>query len=235
MIDSTPDFPQQIDHLLSCDPSSNMKSMRGIFLTHSHMGHVSGLVHLGPESLNTNSLPLYATPKLHEWIESGPPWKNLLKNSHTLRKEIIPGQTIDLTPEIRLKAICVPHRDEYAETLAFRIEGPHRCALYLPDIDSWKHLDPPIEDHVTTVDRAYLDGTFFDRNELPGRPISEVPHPTLCESMTEFDSLSREHRSRIHFLHLNHTNPVLDPQSTESRTLREAGYEIAKDGEIFTL
>jgi pyrroloquinoline quinone biosynthesis protein B len=199
------------------------------------MGHVSGLVHLGPESLNARSLPLFATRRLHDWLESGPPWKPLLKYEHIIQKELHLDRSLQLTPELHLKPIQVPHRDEHAETLAFRIEGPNHSALYLPDIDRWKTLHPSIMDLIHQVDRAYLDGTFYDAGELPGRPLSEIPHPTLLESITEFSPLDTELRSRIHFLHLNHTNPVLDPQSSAFKTLHEEGFELAQEGETFSL
>ena len=71
----------------------------------------------------------------------------------------------------------MPHRDEYTDTVGFRIEGPARRSLYVPDIDKWEKWDRRLEDEVAAVTVALLDGTFDSESELPGRTLLEIPHP----------------------------------------------------------
>ena len=128
----------------------------------------------------------------------------------------------------------VPHRDEYSETVGFRIRGPSRTIIYLPDIDKWERWELAIEDLMADADVAYLDGTFFAAEELPGRDMSEIPHPFIVESISRFKSLPAKERNKVRFIHANHTNPI-DPKSDASAAVTAAGHHVAKQGERFGL
>ncbi|MEL6368781.1 MAG: hypothetical protein AAFR91_07050 [Pseudomonadota bacterium] len=83
---------------------------------------------------------------------------------------------------------------------------------------------------VRDVDYALLDATFFADGELPNRAMSEVPHPFVEESMTLFDALPEDQKSKVIFIHMNHTNPMLNPGSDASRIVEAAGFRIAREG-----
>ena len=119
--------------------------------------------------------------------------------------------------------------------IGFSIQGPSRTILYLPDIDSWKEWPTNIEDLLTTVDVAYLDGTFFSGDELPERDMSQIPHPTVVESMHRFQPRPHAERTKVRFLHLNHSNPLLDASSRASQIVRSAGHHVAQQGEFGSL
>ena len=78
---------------------------------------------------------------------------------------------------------------------------------------------------------AYLDGTFFDAAELPGRDMREIPHPFITESLERFAPLPAPARARIRFIHLNHTNRAGIPGSGERRGIEAAGMGVARSGE----
>ena len=124
--------------------------------------------------------------------------------------------------------MTVPHRDEFSETVAFKIIGPNRSVLFLPDIDKWSKWETQIETVLADVDVAYLDGSFYDGNELPGRDMAEIPHPFLIESIKRFGPLPSEQRSKVRFIHLNHTNPGLDVNSKAVAEIRAAGMNLAQ-------
>ncbi|MHC4773850.1 MAG: MBL fold metallo-hydrolase, partial [Planctomycetota bacterium] len=131
--------------------------------------------------------------------------------------------------------ILVPHRDEYSETVGFRTDGPHRSVLYVSDIDKWDRWERRIEDLMVEVDGAWLDGTFYDDAELPGRAMAEIPHPFITESMQRFEPLPLSEKEKVRFIHLNHTNPALDPQSAARRAIEAAGFHVAEAGQRFGL
>lgn len=132
---------------------------------------------------------------------------------------------------------CTPDFREQLQLLdqAFLIQGPERAALYLPDIDKWEKWDTNIENLIHRVDVAFVDATFFDSGELPGRDMSEIPHPFIVESLTRFSKLPATERSKIQFIHLNHSNPALDPDSPASATIRAAGHQVAEQAAVFPL
>jgi pyrroloquinoline quinone biosynthesis protein B len=80
------------------------------------------------------------------------------------------------------------------------------------------------------VDYALIDATFFSDGELPGRDMSKIPHPFVTESMDVLTGLSRHNRSKVWFIHMNHTNPLLNSNSKESQRVRSEGYNVATNG-----
>jgi len=126
--------------------------------------------------------------------------------------------------------LLVPHRDEFSETVGFMILGPSHSALFIPDIDKWELWDRNIIDEIRNVDYALIDATFFDGDELPGRDMSEIPHPLVVESMALFEELPAVERDKIWFIHMNHSNPLLDPNSDAYQQVIDAGYHVAREG-----
>ena len=88
---------------------------------------------------------------------------------------------------------------------------------------------------MASVDIALLDGSFFEDGEIPGRAMSEIPHPFVVESIARFASLSDAERNKIWFTHLNHTNPLVFDTTPQARRVRDAGMHIAADGLIVGL
>jgi len=124
----------------------------------------------------------------------------------------------------------VPHRDEYSETVGYRITGPNKSALFIPDINKWSAWTHEITDLVQTVDYALVDATFYADGELPGRDMSKIPHPFVAETMALFKDLALEQRQKIWFIHINHTNPLLNPTSAASQNVRANGFNVAQEG-----
>ncbi len=104
-----------------------------------------------------------------------------------------------------------------------------------PNMDKWRRWEKPIIELIKKVDYSFIEGTFFDPEELNNRPMSEVPHPFVLESILLFERLSNWERTTIYFNHFNYANPFLDEQSNESRQGEDAGYQIARFGMRFKL
>lgn len=195
IIDATPDFKTQL-HALG-------GKIDGILLTHAHIGHYLGLAQLGREVIGAHDVPVYAMPRMRAFLEHNGPWDQLVRLHNIDIRPIEDGIAVKLNSNITVTPLIVPHRDEYSETVGFIVKGPTRSILWLPDIDKWEKWSTRIEDVIARVDVAYIDGTFFDASELPGRNLSEIPHPTMRESM------QRLKPAKIRFIHLNQSNPAL--------------------------
>jgi len=105
----------------------------------------------------------------------------------------------------------------------------------LPDIDKWEKWSLSIDSLVKTVDFAFIDATFFSSAELPGRNISEIPHPLVEETIERAQKWSMETRQKIFLTHFNHTNPLLQNDSFFSRTILSLGLRVARVGDRFLL
>ena len=233
IIDATPNINfQLIDLIGNADPS---KKLNGIFLTHAHMGHYAGLLNFGRESLNSKNIPLYLMPKFYNFILNNGPWNQLVELNNVKLNKIYNREKVILHNNLSFTPIQVPHRDEYSETVGYVIEGIHKKALYIPDIDKWAKWEVSIVEMIKSVDYAFLDGTFFDEKEINNRDISEIPHPFIIESLKLFKELDESEKSKVYFIHLNHTNPVLNSKSSEYKKVISAGFNIAKTGMEFFL
>jgi pyrroloquinoline quinone biosynthesis protein B len=232
LFDATPDIKYQLNLLakaLGPNPErpERLRQPDGIFLTHAHLGHVGGLPQLGPEAMSVTRLPVYASSELGFLLQSTPIWQPLLENLRIVPLQ--PGQYVDVALDVRVTAVPVPHRDEWSVgTYAYRIQGPNRSLLYMPDIDSWDEW-PKAEEMLRSVDVALVDASFYSLDEINGR--LDIPHPLIPDTLARFSELD----CQLVLTHLNHTNPMLDENSQERRLVREAGAEVAQTGRMFTL
>ena len=169
------------------------------------------------------------------FLGSNGPWSLLFDGGYARPQVLQPGETLDLAEDLSVTAIQVPHRDEFTDTVAFLIRGPERSVLYLPDIDKWEKWDRALEDVIASVDVALVDGTFYGPAELPGRDMSQVPHPFIVETLARIAPLPKAERGKVVFTHLNHSNPATDPTSDAAAAVRAAGSSILDDGDRIRL
>lgn len=226
LIEATPDITIQWQQFRQINQGVEPSS---IFITHAHMGHYVGLLQLGREARNTKDVAVYGHPTLIDFLQRDQPWKQLITLKNILPEPILVGSSKAIG-ELSIKAIQVPHRDEISATNAYLIKGPSKTALFLPDIDKWEKWDRSIDSLVRSVDYAFLDATFFDETELPGRNLAEIPHPTVRETMVRAKSWPMSVRQKVYLIHFNHTNPLLQKGSEAYRTVIDFGFKIADIG-----
>ncbi len=234
LFDCTPDFAKQWQ-LLKEKTNSSIK-LAGIFLTHAHIGHYTGLMQLGKEVMNEKKIKVYAMPRMKKFLENNGPWSQLVKIKN-IEIELLQNETaVKLTDEISVIPMLVPHRDEYSETVGFKIQAKSKSALYIPDIDKWELWNKNILDELAKVDFAFLDATFYSADELPGRNMKEIPHPLVIETAILFRQLNSSTTTKIYLTHFNHTNPLLDIESMKEKFfIFESGLQLTIQGEIINL
>ena len=228
MFEATPGFPAQF-YALEMEAPSEHFQFAGIFLTHAHIGHYTGLMFLGHEAMGASKVPVYAMPVMTQFLTKNGPWSQLVNYRNI---DLVPLQNnrTESLGTLKVTPFLVPHRDEYSETVGYRIDGPHKSALFIPDINKWSDWDINISELVKTVDYALIDASFYADGELPGRDMSKIPHPFVVESMKTLEDLSAKQRSKVWFIHMNHTNPLLNAESEESKFVRSKGFNIAVEG-----
>lgn len=236
MIDATPDFKDQLHALQEFSGASGIESLQrgGILLTHGHMGHYTGLMHLGREAMGAESIPVYAMPRMREYLSTSGPWSQLVNLRNIELRELDASRSIRLSESLKVTPLVVPHRDEFTETVGFVLAGSSARLLFIPDIDKWEKWELKLEDVLTEVDYALLDATFFDQDEVQ-RDMSEIPHPFVVESILRLQNLPESERNKIYFIHLNHSNPLLQSGSAAMNTVIEAGMYVARFGSSFSL
>ena len=229
MFEATPDIREQRYALHQLAPDGAY-TLNGVLLTHGHMGHYTGLMHFGREAAGARDVPVYVMPRFKNYLSENGPWSQLVALSNIKLMAIRDGESQQLSPHIRVKPLLVPHRDEFTETVGFVISGPNKKVLFIPDIDKWQLWDRDITAEIRSVDHALLDATFYANGEIPGRDMSEIPHPFVTESMALFRDLPAVEKQKIIFIHFNHTNPLIDAHSEAAQQVRAAGFQVAVRG-----
>lgn len=227
LFEATPDIKEQLDLFAEVTKHQLNFLPDGIFITHAHMGHYSGLLQLGREVMNSNRVPVYSLPRLKIFLENNGPWSQLVSLQNIELVEMDENTPMKLSGNISVNAFQVPHRDEFSETAGFKIITPSQRYLFIPDIDKWSKWKKNVVEEVKSVDIAFLDATFFSPDELSNRNMSEVPHPLVMETMSMFQSEKELTKRKITFIHFNHTNPLLYDTARQN-TIKKKGYSIAK-------
>ena len=238
LFEATPDIREQLKDLDKAFPISNSDSLglSNIFITHAHIGHYAGLMFLGRESAGTRNVNVTVMPRLAKFLSANGPWNQLVSLGNiALNENLIDGQAFELSRDISVTPLLVPHRDEYSETVGFIIRGPAQSVLFLPDIDDWERWKTEngrdVAQIVSTVDAAFIDATFYDNHELPGRDMTKIPHPRVIDSM----ELLKSEAEKVHFIHINHTNPLRKFDSQEVSALQSLGFNLAYRGQKLCL
>ena len=231
LFDATPDFPSQYRILTE----NHNTELVGIFLTHAHMGHYTGLLHLGREVMGKKNVPVYVMSRMKRFLETNGPWSQLVNLKNINLKLIENNKYIKIGEQLFIEPFLVPHRDEYSETVGYRIIGNEKSLAFIPDIDKWEKWHGSIFQLVLNTDILLIDGTFYSQNEIPHRNMAEIPHPFIIESMETLSELNSENRNKIHFIHFNHSNPAIKDNSPAYHTIKSKRFNLAREGDRFNL
>ena len=231
LFDATPDIHNQLN-LLEKFTDANL--VDGIFLTHAHIGHYTGLMYLGREGLGGKNIMVYALKRMSRFLTKNGPWDQLVKLNNISIQTISNKEFVKISENIFVIPIRVPHRDEYSETVGYKIIGKSKKILFIPDIDKWDEWEKSIIEEVKLVDYAFIDGTFYNGSEL-NRDIREIPHPSIEETLQLFSNQPIVERNKIYFIHINHTNPILTNKNGIKDMVEGLGFNIAKRGLKFKL
>lgn len=231
MFEASPAFTEQWRLLQEAANCPDKRAPDGIFLTHAHIGHYTGLMQLGREVMGAKNVPVWAMPRMEKFLKENAPWSQLVSLQNIDLKTLRADSTIQLTADLRITPFLVPHRDEFSETVGYRIESTRKTVIFIPDIDKWEKWPRDIVAQVRSADCALLDATFFKDGELTGRAMKEVPHPFVVETMERFAQEPPKEKKKVTFIHLNHTNPMLWDKKA-AKEVSGAGFSIAEENMI---
>ena len=239
LFEAGPNLKEQLQLFNTLTNNAYTYLPQAIFITHAHIGHYLGLAQLGREVMNTKDMPVYVLPRLQLFLQNNGPWSQLV-SLHNIALKPLDTATVNTfftgNNTVNITCFTVPHRDEFSETAGFDIAINAKHLLFIPDIDKWEKWPTSIVAKVQnpTCFAALLDATFYNENDLPGKRISQVPHPFVTETMALFNNSNTLTKSKIYFIHFNHTNPLLYNPSAAAAVIQQA-YHIAKQGQLLTL
>ena len=229
LFEATPDITFQLNNLKK-NIFDEFMLPESIYITHAHIGHYTGLMYFGREALGSKDLLVRVLPRMSKFLQNNGPWSQLVDINNIKIKEINFGSSTNELSNINVTPIQVPHRDEYSETAGYIIKGKNKKALFIPDIDKWEKWDRDLNQLAKEFDFLLIDATFYNSKEI-NRDISEIPHPLVIETIDLLSGLNLEYRNKVYFIHMNHTNMMLDPNSDLSKLVTSKGFNIARLGQ----
>ena len=245
LLNASPDLRFQIEanpELRPCAKRGNRNTpIQGIVLTSADLDQVLGLLLLR----EFQPLTLYATALVRRVLEANSFFRMLARVPDQLSwVEIRPGVPFVLGTS---NIVCTPfamggelpfYAGEFDSggqgqaSLGLLLEGHGKRVAYTPAV-------PAVTDSLRTIyagcGAIFVDGTFWSDEELSGthagtpmaRAIGHVPMSGKDGTIALLSDMPVLQKV---FVHLNNTNPVLDPRSAAYNAVVEAGWTIGQDG-----
>lgn len=245
MINASPDIRDQFAAFPGLHPRPGTRDvpLDTVVITNADLDHSMGLLVL------RESLPyrIVSTPWIRDailennvaWRLLEPAWTGIpLDRPFPLDRDgLLEARLFPIPGKVPtyLKEVASNHAEA---TTGLRITDTRssKRLVYAPGIQSY---DLATLSELEAAECRFCDGTFFTRDELlqmrPGAPDAHaMGHLPISGEGGSLEILSPL-AGRSIYIHLNNTNPIVDPDSKEAAFVREHGMEIAYDGLEFEL
>ena len=246
LFNTSPDIRAQLESFPAIQPKEGVRDtgIKAIMLIDSQIDHSTGMLMLR----EGKPLEIYCSDMVKQDLSTGFPLFKMLEDYCTINHHSVPLDGSSFTiPEIddlrfythSLKSKAPPyspHRyDPHdGDNIGVIIEqiSTGKKVYYSPGLGE---IEPHVMDAMQTVDCLLVDGTFWTDDEMPQQGISpkkarEIGHLPQSGAGGMIEVLSRVTKARKILIHINNTNPILDEDSDQRKTLAEEGIEVAYDG-----
>jgi pyrroloquinoline quinone biosynthesis protein B len=244
LINASPDLRFQIEtnSELQPRPEAGRRNtpIQGVLLTSADLDQVLGLLLMR----EFQPLQVFATTLVRQVLEANSFFRMLERVPNQLTWTAIlpdvpcsPLAGITITPKAMLGSLPYYARD-FATTgsdnasIGLVIEADNRRIAYMPTLPE---ITEELIETFDSCDVILVDGTFWSDSELSqtqaGTPSARaIGHIPMGGDDGSIAQLARLRKPRKVFIHINNTNPVLDPRSAEHKQVIEAGWEVGHDG-----
>jgi pyrroloquinoline quinone biosynthesis protein B len=253
LINASPDLLAQLRAHPELQPARSIRDsgIAAVVLIDAQIDHVAGLLMLRERSM---PLPVYACAPVFDDLSSGLPLIPLLAHYCGVERHTITLHepfTIAPAGNIRFKALPIDSKPPpYSPRRASSAPGDN-IALLIEDGDTGARVfyapglaaaSPEILEAMRSAQLALVDGTFWSATEmiefgLSNKRAADMGHLAQCGDGNHpgmiqlLDTIPASTRKVL--LHINNTNPILDPHSAECAVLRAREIEVARDGMQF--
>jgi len=246
LLNASPDLRTQIEATPQLWPTGNSlhSPIQSVVITSAEADAVAGLLSLR----EFQPLDIYGTPSVLRILREDNSLFALLDRvpRQAVWKEIQPGVKFCVNGGLRFLPIPLPggfpgfvapsrkaQLDAQEAVLGLVIESVRGARMaFLPGVakveDSWREW-------LDECDVLLFDGTFWSDDELcrvrgGGKKAFEMGHLPLSGADGSLATLRNIKCPRKIFFHINNTNPILDESSEAFAQVRDAGWEVARDG-----
>ncbi|QWF70665.1 pyrroloquinoline quinone biosynthesis protein PqqB [Methylomonas paludis] len=246
LFNTSPDIRSQLEAFPDIQPREGIRDtgIKAIILIDSQIDHTTGMLMLR----EGKPLQVYCTEMVKQDLTSGFPLFTMLKDYCTVDHHAIAPDgssfTIPEIADIRIYAHALkskappysPHRHDPhdGDNIGVIVEqiSTGKKLYYSPGLGE---IEPHVLAAMLSVDCLMVDGTFWTDDEMCRQNIShkkarEIGHLPQSGPGGMIEVLNGVQNARKILIHINNTNPILDEDSPERKTLDAAGIEVAYDG-----
>lgn len=243
LVNATPDVRFQVEAAsqLHAGPAVRQTPLAGVLLTDAEIDHTLGLLVLreNPE------LSIWCPEAVYEALTEHFPVVNILSNYARLNWKVVQeGTAFDIAGgAIRVSAYAtsvkrpryVPADDRertWAIGYRFMDRRSGGSVAWFPCVEQ---LTDKVKQVCTQSDCVFFDGTFWSESELVDCGASslmagQTGHVPLSGEEGALKFLADCGAARKVLVHINNTNPVLEPSPFIDKVLTRSGVEIGQDG-----
>lgn len=247
LFNASPDLLAQYQGFPELQPGRAIRdtAVRSIVLMDAQIDHTTGLLMLR----EGRPLEIYSTVTARDDLSTGNPLFKVLEHYcgvhwHRLPTEAGNKFSVLGAEELSFTAVPLkskappysPHRDHPREgdNIGMRITDPRsgKVLFYAPGLGE---IEPHLQPFLEEADCLLVDGTFWIDDEMIRLGIStkharDIGHLPQSGNGGMLAVLAPLKAARKILIHVNNTNPILDEDSAERRTLESSGIEVAYDG-----
>jgi len=252
LFNASPDLLAQFRAFPELQPARSLRdtAVRSIVLMDAQIDHTTGLLMLR----EGRPLEIYSTEMAREDLTTGNPLFAILQHYCGVNWNRVPvGEGVSFTVigggDLEFTAVPVsskpppysPHRNNPrdGDNIGMRISDPHtrKVLFYAPGLGE---IEPQVRPFLEEADCVMVDGTFWTDDEMITLGVSkkrarDIGHLPQSGAGGMIEILKTLKANRKVLIHINNTNPILNEDSLERRTLDAAGIEVAWDGMDITL
>lgn len=243
LINSSPEFTFQINDLLTDynhETAIRSKMINDVILMDSQMDHITGLL-----SMRENRrLNLYCNENTYDEIYNKFNILEILSYYLDIKHTPINENRsfkVESIPEIEFIPIYLDSKPPpFSENREKPIKG-NNLGLIIKEVDKEQYIfyapgisniDEKIANIVKKSKFSLIDGTFWHNEELIDMQISKkdsksmghIPNQELIKIVNKYELFDK-----IYLIHINNTNPILNPESEECKKIEEARIKISYD------
>ncbi|MCC5811819.1 MAG: pyrroloquinoline quinone biosynthesis protein PqqB [Ectothiorhodospiraceae bacterium] len=252
LINASPDIRAQILATPELQPGRALRDtgIAAVLLMDSQIDHVTGLLMLRESA---QPLQIYCSRRVEEDLRTGFPILEILSHYCGTQVHALPldGEALEVggVPGLRITPVPLtskappysPHRQDPqpGDNVGLLLEGQRTggTAFYAPGLGE---MGPHLHAWMDRADVLLVDGTTWTDDEMQrtvdGRKTArDMGHLPQHGPGGMIEQLQRYARARRILIHINNTNPILDPESAERRQLEGEGIEVSHDGMVIDL
>lgn len=244
VLNASPDIRAQLAATPALHPRGLRETpVKAVVVTNADVDHIAGLLTLREKT----GLDLYATADIHATLDANSIFA-VMDRALIARRKITLDTAFCPLPGLTITPFAVPGKvalflegdsvglEEIGEqTVGLMIEEGTRRIAYIPGCAA---LPDWLLDRLSGIDLLLFDGTVWENDDMArtgtgAKTGARMGHLPMQGAEGSIARLSRLNTRKM-FIHINNTNPVLQPDGPERAALAAAGWEIAQDGQEIT-